>query len=266
MSEEAAQPELNPALDSLLGELADAVSNRQPVAVATIVATNRSVPRHAGSKMLIYPDGRTSGSVGGGEMEARVLVEAANALETGTAKLLDYALVDPSRGDPGVCGGDVQIYLEPHMPAATVHVIGLGHVGRAVTELAAWLGYRVVGWDDRDESGSVADGAPDAGSSIAALLEANPVDAHTFVVVVTRNVELDVEIMPPLLATPARFIGIMGSERRWSTTREKLAAAGIAAADLDRVVSPIGVDIEAENPEEIAVSILAQIIEHERRS
>ena len=252
---------------SLLHELVAAIEARQPVVMATVVATSRSVPRRAGSKMLIYRDGTTSGTVGGGEMESRVVHEAAEVMTIGRPRRLNYSLLDPASGDPGVCGGEVELYLEPHMPQTTIYVIGIGHVGQAVVELASWLGYRVVAWDDRPElleSVTAADVV--ATGSIVDALAAHPIDEHTRVVMVTRNVSLDVEILPPLLATSASYIGLMGSARRWQTTRKKLVELGIDDDALARVQSPIGVEIAAESPAEIAVSIFAQVIAQERRA
>lgn len=255
-------------MSSLLRELLEASETRRAVVLATVVATSRSVPRRAGSKMLVYADGATSGTVGGGEMEARVVAESLEALTDRRPRRLTYSLLDPGTGDPGVCGGEVELYLEPHMPQSTLYLIGAGHVGRAVAELAGWLEHRVVVWDDRSdllEEVAKVEGVDAALSgTIESALAAEPVDEHTLVVMVTRNVELDSTILPPLLATPARYIGLMGSQRRWATTRAKLEAAGVAPADLDRVQSPIGVEIHAETPAEIAVSILAEVIANER--
>jgi len=251
----------------ILRELLDAIAEGEPVALATVVATRRSVPRHAGTKMLVYGDGRQSGTIGGGEMEARVVTEAVASLADGRTRVLDYQLVEPTSGDPGVCGGEVQIYLEPHMPAPTITVIGCGHVGRAVADLAHWLGYRVVATDDRPEL-ATSELMPHAdvviGGPLTDALAQAPVTADTHVVVVTRNVDLDVEILPALVATEARSIGVMGSRRRWETTRGRLLEAGVAEADLERVVAPIGLDLHAETPQEIALSILAQIVQLRR--
>ena len=151
------------------------------------------------------------------------------------------------------------------MPQTTVYVIGIGHVGRAVVELAHWLGYRVIAWDDRAEVADGLDGADQVlAGSITEALAAAPPDQHSRAVMVTRNVDLDVQILPALLATPIPTIGLMGSNRRWSTTRQRLLDAGVDQAELARVHSPIGVEIAAETPAEIAVSILAQVIGQER--
>lgn len=249
---------------ALLAELADALARREAVVMATVVESRRSVPRRPGSKMLVYGDGRTSGSIGGGEMEARVVAESLDALAERRPRKLTYALIDPASGDPGVCGGEVELYLEPHMPQSTLYVIGMGHVGQAVIELASWLGHRVVAWDDRSELTTADQGADVVLSgAIEDALRAEPVDEHTRIVMVTRNVALDVDILPLLLATPASYIGLMGSNRRWETTRATLRQMGLTDSDLDRVTSPIGIEIAAETPAEIAVSIVAQVIGHE---
>jgi len=247
----------------LIRGLLAAVEAGEAVVLATVIDTSRSVPRHAGSKMLVRRDGTTAGSVGGGEMEARVIRESLGALLDGRPRLVHYDLLDPRNGDPGVCGGEVHLYLEPYMPNPTVFVIGCGHVGKAVTDLAHWLGYRVVAYDDRSDA-ITEEALPHADvrltGAVADALAACPITDETHVIVVTRNMGLDLELVPQLLATPARSIGVMGSQRRWATTRAELVNRGLAAEQLDRVLSPIGVELNAETPEEIAVSILAEVV------
>ena len=247
----------------VLRELSEAIAGGLPVVLATVVDTKRSVPRHAGAKMLVYLDGRLTGTVGGGEMESRVIEEAKALFATRRPRLLEYALVEPSRGDPGVCGGEVRIYLEPYMPAHTIVVIGAGHVGRAVVDLADWLGYRTVVIDDRSER-LTEEEMPNAGErltdTITGALSGLDITEETSVAVVTRSVDKDVEAIPLLLRTPAGYIGVMGSERRWREVTTRLQADGMEAAELERVHAPIGLDIQAETLEEIAVSILSEII------
>lgn len=239
----------------------------KPVVMATVVATSRSVPRHSSSRMLVHDDGLQSGTIGGGEMESRVVSAALDVMSSGNPRLMNFDLVDPASGDAGVCGGTVTIYVEVFMPEATIFVVGCGHVGRAVVELAHWLGYRVVATDDREQL-ATQDLVPDAdvvaGGSITNAMAAAPITANTDIVVVTRNVQVDLEILPILLASGARSIGVMGSTRRWETTRAKLAEAGVDADRLETVRAPIGLELNAETPSEIAVSIMSEIVQSRR--
>jgi xanthine dehydrogenase accessory factor len=247
----------------MLRELVAAVAGGRPVAQATIVETNRSVPRHAGAKMLIFGDGATTGTVGGGTMEAAVIREARQTLRTGTPRLLEYDLVNPAEGDPGICGGTVKIYLEPFMPPHTVYVIGCGHVGSSVVDLAHWIGYRTIAIDDRQEF-LTEEALPNADvryhGRVEAALAAHPVTEDSSIVVVTRSTDLDAAVLPQVLKTPARYIGVMGSRTRWRATRDRLIAGGVAPEELERVHSPIGLEVNAETLEEIAVSIMSEVI------
>ena len=245
--------------------------------VATVVATSRSVPRRPGSKMLVFANGTTLGSVGGGEMEARVKAEAMQSLDpkgdvstegAGTLRTLTYELVDAASGDAGICGGTAEILIEPKYPKPTLLIVGCGHVGRAVADLGSWLGYRVVANDDREEL-AVAENMPGAvltvPGTVDRALSVTSLDWRSSVVVVTRNVAVDLAALPLVLTTSAGYVGVMGSRRRWEVTRQQLVAAGVTAEDLDRVQTPIGVEIGAETPEEIAVSIMAAVVKARRR-
>ncbi len=235
----------------------------ESAALCTIIRAEGSTPRHVGSKMLVFSDGRFEGTIGGGEMENRVLAVALEAIADGLPQIVRYDLADPGRGDPGVCGGQLEVFVEPIRPRPTLVVIGAGHVGKAVAYLAGFLGFKVVVSDDRDGFASP-ENIPDADAYFTGLMdelpEKIPINPQTFFVLCTRNVEVDAEGLPALLDTPAAYIGVIGSRRRWETTRQKLAEKGIAESLLDTVVSPMGLEINAETPEEIAVSILAEII------
>lgn len=255
--------------EQLLDLLTTAVSDQTPVALATVVSTKRSVPRRSGTKMLIYSDGTQVGTIGGGAMESRVIAAAQDAMRTGKTQLLTYSLLEPDHGDPGVCGGTVDIYLEPYMPAHTVFVIGAGHIGRAVVDLAGWLGYRTVVTDDRADR-VTEDAMPNATvrhhGTVAEALAQHEVTEDTSVVVVSRDFTIDVDAVPQLLGTPARYLGVMGSERRWQTVRKELLGSGVDEASLERIHAPVGIELHAETVEEIAVSILSEVIQVSRAS
>lgn len=231
--------------------------------LCTIIQSRGSTPRHEGSKMLVFADGRFIGTVGGGEVEQRVIVEALAALEEGRSRLLSYDMVDPSQGDPGVCGGQLEIYVEPILPKPTVVIIGVGHVGKAVAHLAHWLGFRVLVSDDRAEF-CTPESNPDADAFFPVKMDRLPeqvnINSQTFIVLTTRGVTVDVEGLPALLESRAGYIGVIGSRRRWMVTRKAMEEAGVPKQALDRIHSPIGLELHAETPEEIAVSIMAEII------
>lgn len=247
----------------LIEELLAAQKDGEAVVLATVTQARGSVPRRAGAKMLVYEDGHISGTVGGGEMESRVINEAQESLEDGRPRVLPYSLVDPRRGDPGVCGGELEVYLEPYLPPATVFIVGAGHVGQAVAELAHWLGYRVVVHDDREDL-ATEEAVPDADvylpGTMDEALSQHKITRNTFVVLTTRNVMVDREVLPQLAGTPAPYVGVIGSRKRWQHTKELLAEEGLSEEQLARFHSPIGLELNAETPEEIAVSIMSEII------
>jgi xanthine dehydrogenase accessory factor len=257
---------MNEVMDNnlqILQALMAAQEAGEPLALATVVKARGSAPRHAGSKMLVWGNGRTQGSVGGGELEARVIAEAVAALADGQPRTVPYTLVDPQSGDPGVCGGEMEVYVEPYLPPPTILVIGCGHVGQAIADLAHWLGYRVAVTDDR-EALATPEVIPHADvylpGDFAAALAQFPITTHTFITAVTRNVLVDRQILPLLVGTDAPFIGVMGSKRRWLHTRQLLLEDGLSEADLARFHAPLGLELQAETPKEIALSVLAEIV------
>jgi len=232
-------------------------------ALATVIETQGSVPRQAGSKMLVWPDGSFVGTVGGGQMEAYVIDEAVAALRSGAPRVLTYNLSDLGAGDPGVCGGTVRVFVEPLLTPVTVMVIGCGHVGKAVAELAKWMEFRVVVVDDRPGY-AVPEVIPgmDGYHTVAAadLLEHVPIDSRTVIAALTRGLPVDEQLLPRLLSTDAPYIGLIGSRRRWALTIQALVEQGLSREQLARVRAPIGLELGAETPKEIAVSILAEIV------
>ncbi len=213
--------------------------------------------------MLVYENGEFTGTVGGGELENRVLEAARAALTEAKPSLLKYSMTDPSRGDPGVCGGQVEVYVEPILPPAKIVVIGGGHVGRAVAHLAKWLGFRVAVSDDRAEF-CTPEMNPDADEFYPVAMQDLPkhlkINRQTYLILTTRGSLVDVAGLPALLESKAAYIGVIGSKRRWATTVNVLKEQGVSAEQLTRVHSPMGLELNAETPEEIAVSIMAEII------
>jgi xanthine dehydrogenase accessory factor len=248
--------------------IVDLETSNGAAALCTIIRSRGSTPRHVSSKMLVYPDGHILGTVGGGEVENRVIKEALRSIDDKTTRLLEYNMADPKRGDPGVCGGQLEIYVEPILPKPIVLVVGVGHVGKAVAHLAKWLGFVVAVCDDRPDFCNPT-AVPEADEfypipleELSGQLKINP---WTYIVLTTRGMDVDVKGLPSLLDSKAGYIGVIGSQKRWAETSKNLVDAGIPANKLEQVHSPIGLDINAETPEEIAVSIMAEIIKlHEQ--
>ncbi len=250
-------------MTSLFESLASIEKGGGSAALCTVIRERGSVPRHAGSKMIVYADGRSEGTIGGGEMESRVVREALAALSEGKARLVNYTLSDPKSGDPGVCGGEMEIFVEPIKPLPTLLVVGGGHVGRALVHLGKWLGFRVALCDDRSEFCNP-EWAPGADEYLPVPIPQLPATfkfhSETYIVMPTRGVPFDVNGLPHLLDAPHAYLGVIGSRRRWATARKQLEEKGIAPEKLARVHAPMGLELNAETPEEIALSILAEIV------
>jgi xanthine dehydrogenase accessory factor len=248
---------------SLFQALVDLEKTNNAGALCTIIDSKGSTPRHVTSKMLVYPDGHIIGTVGGGEVENRVIKEALKAIEDRTPRLLAYNMANPERGDPGVCGGQVEIYVEPILPKSVLVVVGVGHVGKAVAHLAKWLGFVVAVSDDRPDFCNP-QAVPEADEFYPIPLEKLStqlkITPWTYIVLTTRGIDVDVHGLPSLMKSNAAYIGVIGSKKRWATTKKQLMETGVASEMLEQVHSPIGLEIKAETPEEIAVSIMAEII------
>ncbi len=250
-------------MKSIYQALAELEKNNETAVLCTVTSSEGSTPRHVGSKMLVHPDGSFIGTVGGGEMEQRVIKEALAALDDSRSRLVHYNMVDPSRGDPGTCGGQVEVFVEPILPAPLIVVIGAGHVGKSVVHLAKWLGFRVAASDDRVEFCNP-ESTPNADAyypvPMAELPKQIKIDKRTVLILTTRGSAIDAAGLAPLLDSPAGYIGVIGSKRRWATTVKALKDKGVAEEKIAKVHSPIGLELQAETPEEIAVSILAEVM------
>src|SRR5512136_3235205 len=186
-------------MDNIYSAILEAQARGQSAALCTVVRSSGSVPRHSTSKMLVFADGRFVGTVGGGAMEQRTIEEAKAIARSGQSKIVEYNLVDPKQGDPGVCGGTVEIFIEPINSPPSVIIIGAGHVGKATAHLAKWLGFRVVVMDDRVEF-VTPEWIPDAdvylpGAVIDQLPRAH-LTAQSYIVAVTRGYNIDVDLLP----------------------------------------------------------------------
>lgn len=228
--------------------------------VATVVAVGGSTPRGAGAKMIVYPDGRTLGSVGGGAIESTTIDRARELVGSREPVLLSFDLED----DTGmICGGKMDIFLEPVSAGPHVLVVGGGHVGQAVARASKHAGFRVTVVDDRAEV-VTAERFPFADRRLVGGTELLGgdliVDASTFVVVVTRGHRFDRDWVEAFIDNWPRYLGMIGSAVKVSRTFEQMAEGGVSEDVLSRIYAPIGLDIGAETPDEIAVSVVAEMI------
>lgn len=236
----------------------------EPFATATVVASEGSSPRKAGAKMLVRSDGSFIGTVGGGRVEKESVAAALAAVADETPRMLDYVL---TAENGFACGGSMSIFIEPQGCRPLLVIFGAGHVGRAVSSLANGCGFRVVVVDDRPVC---ADAALLPGAEQVMCLPLEEAFARLVlgpedhVIIATPGHHSDFAAVEGCLATGAGFIGLLGSRRKRETLMKKLADAGFDAGQQARIVTPVGLDISAQTPEEIAVSIVGQLIARRR--
>jgi xanthine dehydrogenase accessory factor len=232
--------------------------------LVTIVRSNGSTPQRTGAKMLVFADGRTVGTIGGGCYESDAIGKAREAIATGQPLLARYDLNDDFVQESGlICGGQMDVYIDPIAPAPRLFVIGAGHVGFHLARAAADAGFRIHVVDDREKFAN-AERFPMADAvvvdDIAAWLHRVELPASSYVVVVTRGHTHDFDALRALAARDLRYLGLIGSRAKVARVFDALQAEGLPVECLERVHAPIGLDIGAITPAEIAVSILAELI------
>ena len=237
--------------------------------IATIISTSGSTPRKEGARMAVVEGNALIDTIGGGALEALVIEDAEVLLTTGGSIVKDYALKEGSEpGDTGmICGGRVRVHFQAELPPARLLVFGAGHVGSALAALATNLGFATTVVDDREayltkERFPAGVEVRKAGPGFCGDLPA--VDASTFVAVVTRCHRTDLDALRRVLRTPAGYVGLIGSRRKVRLTMERLRREGVPEFRLAQLRAPIGLAIGACTPEEIAVSIAAEMIQVRR--
>ncbi|HTI41335.1 MAG TPA: XdhC/CoxI family protein [Vicinamibacterales bacterium] len=248
----------------VLSELVKALERGEEVALVTIVAAQGSTPQRVGAKMLVYPDGRISGTIGGGCYENDALGKAREALLARKPRLVKYDLTDDFAEESGlICGGQMTVYIEPVEAAPQLYIVGAGHVGHQLGQIAGPAGFRIHVLDDREKFAS-RERFPEADEvivdSIPDWLHKAEIPSTAYVVVVTRGHRHDLDALRSLAARDLRYIGLIGSKAKVKKIYDALIEEGMPLECLQRVHAPIGLDIGAVTPEEIAVSILAELI------
>ena len=260
----------------LLSTLLQELEANHPAVLCTIAASHGSTPRGAGAKMLVLEDGKTVGTIGGGEVEYRAAQQAARLLAETRSGAETYRL--SAEGPLGmVCGGEVEVLFQYFSPEdgekaralaseeeTRVFLFGGGHVARALTQVLALAEFSVEVWDDRPGM-AAEEFFPDAavcrcGPYPGALEGLPAMTEEDFVVVMTHGHQADFEVLSQVLRTPVRYIGCIGSRGKAAAVRERLSAAGFTEEDIRRVHSPIGLPIGGKSPGEVAISVAAQMI------
>ena len=247
----------------VLAALVRALERGEDSALVTIVSAQGSTPQRVGAKMLVFADGRTVGTIGGGCYENDALWRAKEALQPRTSRLVRYDLTDDVAEESGlICGGHMQVYIEPVEPIPDLYLIGAGHVAQHLARVATPVGFRTHIVDDRekfanrerfpDAEGIVVDAIPE-------WLSRSSLRCNAYVVVVTRGHRHDFEALRMLATRDLRYLGLIGSKAKVKRLYDLLVNE-IPAECLSRIHAPIGFDIGAITPEEIAVSILAELI------
>ena len=251
-------------MEEVLAALTAALARGEPVAMVTIVAAHGSTPQRVGARMLVFADGRQVGTIGGGCYEHDAFGKARAALATRRSQVVHYELSDDLADDTGlICGGRMDVFIEPVEPTPHLYILGAGHVGYQLGQIAPAAGFRLHVIDDRQKFANH-DRFPDADQVVveplAAWTAAAEIPSTAYVVVLTRGHRQDFDVLRALSDRALRYIGLIGSRAKVARLADALLAAGVSPDWLRRLRAPIGLDIGAVSPEEIAVSILAELI------
>lgn len=242
---------------SLLQRIAELEQLGARAAIVTVVRTVGSTPRGAGARMIVFSDGRIEGTIGGGRIEHSAIDAAKEVIERGEAQLLEFKLTQ----ELGMCcGGQAAVFIEPLGTRPVLVLFGAGHVGVALAKVASGAGFSVHVADERRER--LNGPAWPEGVRTYELLDDPeiPFGPDVFVMIATHDHALDQRLLETCLGRSHRWIGVIGSRRKASITRKRLAHRGFSAEQIEGVRIPVGLAIGAETPEEIAISILGELI------
>src|ERR1051325_16119 len=235
--------------------VADALDRGEPAALVTIVSTTGSTPQRVGAKMLVFGDGRIVGTIGGGCYENDAFWKAREAIKTRRPELVHYELSDDFAQETGlICGGQMDVYIEPIEPSPELYIVGAGHVGFHLARLAHEVGFSVHVADDREKFANDARFPPAAEivvDDIPAWIARTKLPAHAYVVIVTRGHTNDLEALRALAPREFRYLGLIGSRAKVARIYDELTAHGTSPDQLKHVHAPIGLDIGAVTPQEI---------------
>ena len=236
----------------------------QKCAVATIVQVNGSIPSFESAKILVREDGSFMGTVGGGCVEAEVWNAAREVIETEKPRHLSFSLGQDAAYDEGlICGGQLNIFVEPVIPQPRAFIFGGGHVSKGISKIATLAGFSTSIIDNR-EAFANKERFPEAEATYAEEYEdvfpKLPVNSSSYIIIVTRGHRDDMRVLRWAVNTPAKYIAMIGSKRKTISVVHELEKEGISREAFDKVFAPMGLEIGAEMPEEIAISVVAEMI------
>ncbi len=249
-------------MNNILVTAAELIKQNKPAALCTVVETNGSSPRKADSRMLVFPDACIVGTVGGGAVEKQVISEALNVLKTGKSVLLKYNLKNDLKME---CGGSMQIFIECLAIKPQLYVFGAGHVGKAFSSMALNLGFRVNMIDERPGIFDSYIQNPDLlvfCEHFTDFISRENFDDNTYIVILTHQHINDFAVLRLVCNKPHAYLGMIGSKIKVAEAAKALLVEKILTEEkIKNIDMPIGIPIKSETPEEIAVSILAKIID-----
>ncbi|MEE8112133.1 MAG: XdhC/CoxI family protein [Acidobacteriota bacterium] len=250
-------------------QVTEYLRNREHFVVATVLKTSGSTPRKPGAKMIVLGTGQIRFTVGGGPFEALVIEDSLEALSSGQSRIREYQFREEGEGALGmVCGGSATVLMEVLRGPDRLLIFGGGHVGEALAEKASGMDFEIHVVEDRQEFLQ-----PGNFPAQTVLHFAGPEfsgdfpepDPHAFVCILTRCHRTDHQVLRRVIRFPAAYLGMIGSRRKARTVLSRLAAEGVPEKLLESVHSPIGLEIGGRTPAEIAVSILAQVVQYRNR-
>ncbi len=248
-------------MNHIYSKIIEIENSNAKAALCTIIATKGSAPRKTGSKMIVYENGKIAGTIGGGELEKKVIEQALNVIQNNTSKITTHNLVSELAM---CCGGTVELFIEPIMNKKKLYIFGAGHIGKSLAKFAVELDFNVSLIDERYEAFDDID-IPEATQlkeQHATAIEQLKFDEHTFIVILTHNHQYDREILALTSMKQHQYIGMIGSERKVEIAKKNMMASHIMDAEkIATIDMPIGLDIEAITPQEIAISILGKLID-----
>jgi len=244
-----------------------AIEEGEPAALVILTRARGSTPRKPGAMMLVLREGRLVGTVGGGVMEKRLKDEAMKAIAEGKVFSISFELSERNRDKLGLyCGGEVEFSIIPVMPEEKLIIFGGGHVSKALVPLASKLGFRVTVVDDREEY-AVKESFKEAHNVILSnykeFAKGLNTDDKTYVLIATQTHDSDFDVLKIMLDKKLKYLGMLGSRTKLLTFKKRIGAK--LKGKLNKLRTPVGIDIGAETPDEIAISIIAELIEVRRK-